>query len=162
MRVGRILAGAAAAGALLIATAAGPMPAPALAGPAVTIVPATVTAFGQLITVHVTGCPPGGPIAVASTTDARSATTLSADGVGSATTSVSSGGAAGTFTVTAQCGGATASARLTVVARSPGAGDDAGAATASLKIIAIAAAVAVGGLLTVLALLALRRRTLLT
>src|SRR5256885_994521 len=122
MRGCRVLAGIVAAGALLTGAALAGA-APALAAPAVTLVPATVPTSGQLVTVQVTGCPPGGPISVASTADARRALTVSADGAGSATTSVSSGPAPGTFTVSATCGGATASARLTVVARGASSGD---------------------------------------
>lgn len=100
------------AGALLAAAPA--VLSAVLAAPAVTLDPTTAPSSGQLITVHVAGCQPGQPIVIASTADARTAT-LNADASGSATTSVASSATPGTFTVSATCGGATASARFTVV-----------------------------------------------
>jgi hypothetical protein len=131
---------------------------PVLAAPIVSLDPATVPTSGQLITVQVSGCPPGQSIAVASTA-ARRTFTVNADGSGNATTSVASSGTAGTFTVSATCGGETASARFTVVAPPARAEPGAGAIGPRVTLIGIGGAAA----LVVLAagvLLVRRRRAL--
>lgn len=150
------LAVAGVAGALLAVAS------PALAAPAVTIDPATVTTSGQLITVRVTGCAPGEAITVTSTAESRPPTTVNADGYGNATTSVGSGGSAGTFSVSAACSGATATGRFTVVARTPSA-DDAGVRLGvDLKVVGAGGGIVAALLLTAVVLLALRRRAVAT
>ena len=149
------LAVAGAAGLLLAATA------PALAAPTVTVDPATVTSSGQLITVQVTGCAPGENIAVASTAENRPAVIVNADGNGNATTSVGTGGTAGTFTVSAACGGTTSTATFTVVSRTPSAGDQTVRFGLDLKVVGAGGGIVAAVLLTTL-LVALRRRAVVT
>jgi hypothetical protein len=128
---------------------------PALAAPAVTLDPTTVPTSGQFITVRVSGCPPGEPITVASSAQTRPLGPLNADGSGSATTSVTSAPTAGVFTVTATCGGATASSTFTVVA--PPAGPSGEIATPNVKLLGIGGGVLAGAVLLTVALI--RRRS---
>lgn len=152
-------------GALAVAGAAGLLlaaAAPALAAPAVTVDPTTVTSSGQLITVQVTGCAPGENITIGSTAESRPPVVVNADGNGNATTSVGSGGTAGTFTVSATCGGTTTTATFTVVSRTPSAGDQTVRFGLDLKVVGAGGGIVAAVLLTTLLLVALRRRAVVT